>query len=103
MNSISDFFLTPADVAKELAQRVKQRRLEQQLTQAELAKKADIPLSTYRRFEQTAQISLEGLLNVAFALGLLEDVNQLFTNKTWSSIDDMLQQTKTKQRVRHRR
>ena len=101
MNPISDFFLTPADVAKELAQRVKQRRLEQQLTQAELAKKADIPLSTYRRFEQTAQISLEGLLNVAFALGLLEDVNQLFTNKTWSSIDDMLQQTKTKQRVRH--
>ncbi len=101
MNPISDFFLTPADVAKELAQRVKQRRLEQQLTQAELAKKADIPLSTYRRFEQTAQISLEGLLNVAFALGLLEDVNQLFTNKTWSSIDDMLQQTKTKHRVRH--
>ena len=101
MNPISDFFLTPADVAKELAQRVKQRRLEQQLTQAELAKKADLPLSTYRRFEQTAQISLEGLLNVAFALGLLEDVNQLFTNKTWSSIDDMLQQTKTKQRVRH--
>ena len=101
MNPISDYFLTPADVAKELAQRVKQRRLEQQLTQAELAKKADLPLSTYRRFEQTAQISLEGLLNVAFALGLLEDVNQLFTNKTWSSIDDMLQQTKTKQRVRH--
>ena len=91
---------TPASEARELANRVKKRRLVLRLTQAELARKAGMPLPTYRRFEQTAQISLHGLLAVASALGVLEDFHLLFASNTWSTMDEMLAQTQSKKRVR---
>ncbi|MBR1807909.1 MAG: helix-turn-helix transcriptional regulator [Paludibacteraceae bacterium] len=92
---------TPASVARELALRVKQRRIELRYTQAELAVKAGLPLATYRRFEQTGQISLAGLLQIAFALNKLSDFSSLFTTSTWANIDDMLANKNLLKRVRH--
>ena len=85
---------TPASEAKELASRVKKRRLALHMTQAELAQRAGMPLPTYRRFEQTAQISLQGLLAVASALNALEDFHSLFASNTWSTMDEMLAESK---------
>ena len=87
---------TPESEAKEIVGRVKKRRLALHLTQAELARKAGVPLPTYRRFEQTAQISLHGLLSVASALDALEDFRSLFASNTWSTMDEMLAQSQTK-------
>ena len=87
---------TPESEAKEIVGRVKKRRLALHLTQAELARKAGMPLPTYRRFEQTAQISLHGLLSVASALDALEDFRSLFASNTWSTMDEMLAQSQTK-------
>ena len=91
---------TPESEAKEIVGRVKKRRLALHLTQAELARKAGMPLPTYRRFEQTAQISLHGLLSVASALDALEDFRSLFASNTWSTMDEMLAESQTKKRVR---
>ena len=85
---------TPASEAKELASRVKKRRLALHMTQAELAQRASMPLPTYRRFEQTAQISLQGLLAVASALNALDDFHSLFASNTWSTMDEMLAESK---------
>ena len=85
---------TPALEARELASRVKKRRLALHMTQAELAQRAGMPLPTYRRFEQTAQISLQGLLAVASALNALEDFHSLFASNTWSTMDEMLAESK---------
>ena len=71
------------------------------LTQTELAQKAGLPLATYRRFEQKGQITLVGLLQVAFALDCMNDFNALFAGQSWATMDDMLKQTKPGQRVRH--
>ncbi|MBO7502425.1 MAG: helix-turn-helix transcriptional regulator [Paludibacteraceae bacterium] len=90
---------TPAAEARELANRVKKRRLALKMTQAELAQRAGIPLPTYRRFEQTAQISLQGLLSVAAALNALDDFHTLFASNTWSTMDEMLAQTHAKKRA----
>ena len=87
---------TPESEAQEIVGRVKKRRLALHLTQAELARKAGMPLPTYRRFEQTAQISLHGLLSVASALDALEDFRSLFASNTWSTMDEMLAQSQTK-------
>ena len=96
-----DVFETPNSVAQAVATRVKQRRVIMRLTQAELAKKAGLPLATYRRFEQKGQITLVGLLQVAFALDCMSDFNALFASQSWATMDDMLKQTKPAQRVRH--
>ena len=85
--------------AKALAMRAKARRLEMNLTQEGLSVRTDIPLATYRRFERTGKISLEGLLHVAYALDALDDFDTLFSAPRYASLDEALEAT---QRTRKR-
>ena len=96
-----DAFETPLSVAQAVAERAKRRRTTMRLTQAELAQKAGLSLSTYRRFEQQGQIAFSGLLQIAFALDCMSDFNALFASQSWATMDDMLSQTKPAKRVRH--
>ena len=91
MNNILSFnFTSPGDVAVEIASRVKSRRLELNLTQEGLASRAGVKFATYRRFEQTGEISLRGLLQIGFALNCLDEFNTLFAQRQYRSIDDVL-------------
>lgn len=91
MNGMIDILTdTPQTKLIKIAKRVKQRRQAVRLTQAALAKRADIPLPTYRVFEQTGKISLLGLLKIGMALNCLEDFDHLFTSLEYTSLDEML-------------
>lgn len=91
MNNILSFNITnPSDVAMQIASRVKTRRLELNLTQEGLASRAGVKFATYRRFEQTGEISLRGLLQIGFALNCLDEFNALFAQKHYQSLDDVL-------------
>ena len=82
MNNIISFNIsTPDDVAKQIATRVKARRLELNLTQEGIAARAGLKFATYRRFEQTGEISLKGLLQIGFALNELYEFDALFAKK----------------------
>lgn len=89
-NMISFNILTPDDVAKQIATRVKARRLELNLTQEGIAARAGLKFATYRRFEQTGEISLKGLLQIGFALNALSEFDALFVQKQYQSLDDVL-------------
>ena len=101
VNRMIDAFETPLSVAQAVAERAKQRRTAMRLTQAELAQKAGLSLSTYRRFEQQGKIAFPDLLHVAFALDCMRDFDALFASQSWATMDDMLAQTKPAKRVRH--
>lgn len=91
MNNIVAFNLSnPGDVAMQIASRVKTRRLELDLTQEGLATRAGVKFATYRRFEQTGEISLRGLLRIGFALNALSEFDALFAQKHYRSLDDVL-------------
>ena len=84
MNNIIAFNVSsPSDIALQIAARVKVRRLELDLTQEGLAARAGVKFATYRRFEQTGEISLRGLLQVGFALNALSDFDALFAQKQY--------------------
>lgn len=89
-NIISLNILTPNDVAKQIAARVKARRLELDLTQEGIAARAGLRFATYRRFEQTGKMSLKGLLQIGFALNALYEFDILFAQKQYQSLDDVL-------------
>lgn len=89
----------PSDIALQIAAKVKARRLELNLTQEGLASRAGVKFATYRRFEQTGEISLRGLLQVGFALNCLDEFNDLFAQKQYQSLDDVLNE----QRVNRKR
>ena len=91
MNNIISFNIsTPDDVAKQIATRVKARRLELNLTQEGIAARAGLKFATYRRFEQTGEISLKGLLQIGFALNALSEFDTLFARKQYQSLNDIL-------------
>jgi transcriptional regulator with XRE-family HTH domain len=64
--------------------------LELNLTQEGFATRAGLKFATYRRFEQTGEISLRGLLQIGFALNALSDFDALFTQEQYRSIDEVL-------------
>lgn len=91
MNNILLFDVgNPSDIAKRIATRVRARRLELNLTQEGLALRAGIKFATYRRFEQTGEISLHGLLQIGFALNSLDEFDALFAQRQYQSLDDVL-------------
>lgn len=96
MNNILSFNISnPNDIAIQIAGRVKARRLELNLTQEGLASRAGVKFATYRRFEQTGEISLRGLLQIGFALNSLAEFESLFAQKQYQSLDDVMNESNT--------
>lgn len=64
---------TELEVARELAARIRDARLQLSWSQNELARRAGLRPATYRLFEQTGQIALIRLLRVLSILDHLQD------------------------------
>ena len=94
--------ITPSKAQNKLAENVRQRRLNMDLTQEGLSKRSGVPLPTLRKFEQKGVISLESYLKILMVVGGLEKMLDALTieQQSFSSIDDVLEDdTKpTKQR-----
>lgn len=93
-NILSFDTISPNSKAKALAERARQRRLELNLTQEGLSAKAGITLAACRRFEQTGKISLDGLLQIAYALDALNDFDQVFATPRYTTLDEALNASK---------
>jgi transcriptional regulator with XRE-family HTH domain len=95
--------LTPAEVARALAERVKTIRLQRGWTQREAAERAGLSIATYRQFERTGQISLERLLKVAFVLDTMDGFDALFPRPVPRSLFDVEQEAASRARKRGKR
>lgn len=89
---------TDIEICKSVADRVKSRRLEINLTQIGLAARAGVNIETYRKFERTGEISLQNLVKLAFALDVTKDFNALFAQIQYQSLDDLLGSENTKRK-----
>jgi transcriptional regulator with XRE-family HTH domain len=79
------FYLsTPAEILHALGVRLREQRLAQSLTQRELAQMAGLSLGALRKLETDGQCSLETLVRVAQALGLLDALEDIFVLKRQS-------------------
>lgn len=83
-------FLLPEDLAKQLGERARARRLAANLTRKTLAERSGVPASTIRKFEGTGIISLVGLLQIADALGCMDDFSKLFPSRVAVTIDEFV-------------
>jgi transcriptional regulator with XRE-family HTH domain len=88
--------LTPAEVAANVAQRVRQRRKEHGLSQAEMSRKAGMSLGSYKRFEQQHEISFTSLVKIAIALDCENDFEQLFSKRHYRSILEVIDERASK-------
>jgi transcriptional regulator with XRE-family HTH domain len=89
---------TTNDICRAVADRVKMRRLELNLTQKGLAARADVNIATFRKFERTGEISLKNLVKIAMAINCTDEFQLLFGQKQYQSINDLLNSEKTQRK-----
>jgi len=82
--------LNPASLAAGIAKRFRDRRLELNLTQQLLSKKAGVSLGSLKRFENRYEISLKHLLMLAVVLDATEGFALLFSRRQFENIDQAL-------------
>ncbi len=81
---------TPNDLAKELVEKIKQQRKKLKISQIQLAAKSGVSLGSIKRFESKYEISLNSLIKILIALNLEQDLGNLFTQKNYTSIDEVI-------------
>ncbi len=90
---MSGFFFnpkTPNDIAHELVEKIKQHRKKLKISQAQLASKSGVSLGSIKRFESKYEISLNSFIKILIALNLEQDLENLFTQKDYNSIDEVI-------------
>lgn len=81
---------TPNDIAHELVEKIKQHRKKLKISQAQLASKSGVSLGSIKRFESRYEISLNSFIKILIALNLEQDLENLFTQKSYNSIDEVI-------------
>ena len=94
MENMSYLWDTPSDVALKLAGKIKEIRRRKKITQKELAGRSNVSYATLRKFEKTGQISLESFIKLTMELGLIQEINNLFTEPVYSSIEEVINASK---------
>ena len=82
---------SPRETVLSLAAKVRERRLEANLTLEGLAARADVSLGTLKLYERSGRASIEFVVAIAFALGAEKEFEDLFPRKPRRSIEDVLQ------------
>lgn len=92
----------PDELVAQLCTRLRQERLAQQMTQAEVAARAGIGVNTLSNLESGRNTSFEGVVRVAMVLGRSAELAALFQPRL-DSLDDMLRYEASTQRRRIKR
>ena len=100
MNSFS--LETPEQVSQKLAARAKALRLARGWKQVTLAERSGVSLASLRRFEESGRISLQSLLELAFALNRLDDFDALLQPPRAASLAELEKAEKRPARKRGR-
>ena len=81
---------TPTEITIGIANRFSLIRKRRKITQKELAKKSGVSYASLRRFEETGEISLISLSKLAIALNLGEELDSLFSDVPFNSIEEVI-------------
>jgi transcriptional regulator with XRE-family HTH domain len=102
--SVTDFLedFSVSKILEGVALRLKQRRLELNLTQELLAKKSGVSLGTLKRFENKHEISLKSLAKLAICLGETESLKKVFRQQRFKNIYEVIDTNQAKRRKRGR-
>ena len=81
---------TPTEIIKNLVLKIQDRRKKLKISQVELAQKSGVSLGSIKRFESKYEISLSSFIKIAIALDLDKDFDNLFNQKNYTSIDEVI-------------
>ena len=100
---------TPTELAQDLAQSIRDRRIARGWTQREASERSGVPHRTWRRLEIEGEGSIRHLIQAAVALRCEDNLVRLFPAPAAGSLDELLERqsaaatTKPRQRISRRR
>ena len=101
MDTIISFtIMSSGDIAAEIAVRLKNRRLAQNLTLEGLARRSGVPLGTLKKFERTGRIALVTFIRLVITLKDEAALENLLLEQKFETLDEILQSGKKPKRGR---
>lgn len=86
---------TWSEINNEIAGKIIRLRKRKKISQKELAARSGVSLGSVKRFEQSGEISLQSLTKIAIALGVEDELLNLFDDVPFESIEEVInEQTK---------
>ncbi len=86
---------TWTEINNYIAQKIVRLRKRKKITQKQLAARSGVSLGSLKRFEQSGEISLQSLTKIAIALDVENELEDLFNNVPFASIEEVInEQTK---------
>lgn len=81
---------TPKEIDRLIAERVRNVRKRRKISQKKLSERSGVSLGSVKRFESTGDISLVSLTKIAIALEMEGDLEALFENVPFLSIEEVI-------------
>ncbi len=78
------------EINREIAANVKALRKRKKVSQTMLSAKSGVSLGSIKRFEQTGEISLQSLTKIAIALETEKELEGLFSEVPFTSIQEII-------------
>lgn len=92
---ISLYQKTWTEINNDIAQKIVRLCKRKKITQKQLAVRSGVSLGSLKRFEQSGEISLQSLTKIAIALDVENELEDLFNNVPFASIEEVInEQTK---------
>lgn len=86
---------TWTEINNDIAKKIVRLRKRKKITQKQLAARSGVSLGSLKRFEQSGEISLQSLTKIAIALDVENELEDLFNNVPFASIEEVInEQTK---------
>ena len=81
---------TWTEINNDIAQKIVRLRKRKKITQKQLAARSGVSLGSLKRFEQSGDISLQSLTKIAIALDVENELEDLFNNVPFASIEEVI-------------
>lgn len=85
---------TAEELDMKIAQRMRNIRKRRQISQQKLSDMSSVSYGSIKRFEITGQISLLSLTKIATALGVADELRELFTQVPYRDIQEVINERK---------
>ena len=93
MLSVLDSFAlnTAGDIARQLADDFRKRRIEKEFTREKMAEMSGVAISNIVRFEQKGLISLNNFISLVMTLGYTAEIRHLLATPKYSTMEELRQ------------
>ena len=90
MNDFVFNIKTPQEVEELVASRIRMIRKRKKMSQVRLSEKSGVSLGSVKRSENTGDISFKSLIKISIALGIENELIDLFRQVPYESIEEVI-------------